>query len=62
MNTEMDTKTNMGFLRFDDDAMQSVTFSQRISNWIRIRSERGGEYAIVKLSATLLLLLLLRCY
>jgi tRNA U34 2-thiouridine synthase MnmA/TrmU len=46
MNTAMDTNTNTGFLRCDD-AMKSVTFSHKISNWIRILSERGGEYDMV---------------
>ena len=42
----MDTKIIIGFLRLDD-VMKSVTFSQNISNWIRILSERGAEYDMV---------------
>ena len=46
MNTAIDTNIIIGFLRCDD-AMKSVTFSQKISNWIRILSDRGAEYDMV---------------
>ena len=36
----------IGFLRCDD-AMKSVMFSHKISNWIRILSESGAEYDMV---------------
>ena len=34
---------------WEREEMQSVRFSQNISNWIRILSERGGWYDILSL-------------